>query len=84
MTVNYRLGPWGELSLDFGRISGNQGLRDQVKLPEIRLIYLYYQANHQVLALQWVQDNIAYFGGNPEEVAIWGESAGAWLVYRLT
>ena len=32
----------------------------------------------QVLALQWVQDNIAYLGGNPEEVAIWGESAGAW------
>ena len=31
MTVNYRLGPWGELSLDSGRISGNQGLRDQVQ-----------------------------------------------------
>ena len=30
MTVNYRLGPWGELSLDSGRVSGNQGLRDQV------------------------------------------------------
>ena len=31
VTVNYRLGPWGELSLDSGRISGNQGLRDQVQ-----------------------------------------------------
>ena len=30
VTVNYRLGPWGELSLDSGRVSGNQGLRDQV------------------------------------------------------
>ena len=29
VTVNYRLGPWGELSLDSSRISGNQGLRDQ-------------------------------------------------------
>ena len=32
VTVNYRLGPWGELSLDSGRVSGNQGLRDQVCL----------------------------------------------------
>ena len=29
VTVNYRLGPWGELSLDSPTISGNQGLRDQ-------------------------------------------------------
>ena len=46
VTVNYRLGPWGELSLDSSRISGNQGLRDQI------------------LALEWVQKNIHYFGGD--------------------
>ncbi|MCY3858764.1 MAG: carboxylesterase family protein [Gammaproteobacteria bacterium] len=71
VTVNYRLGLMGFFahpSLSEESESGASGNQG-----------LY----DQIAALQWVQDNIARFGGDPENVTIFGESAGSISVCYL-
>jgi para-nitrobenzyl esterase len=64
VTINYRLGPFGFLHLadQFGSELGGSGNAGILD---------------QVAALEWVHDCIAAFGGNPDDVTVFGESAGA-------
>ncbi|WP_454790458.1 carboxylesterase/lipase family protein [Mycolicibacterium lutetiense] len=74
VTVNYRLGPFGFLDLsEFNGRPGANGLRFDTNLG-LRGV---------LLALQWVRDNIAAFGGDPQRVTLFGESAGGGIVTTL-
>jgi para-nitrobenzyl esterase len=72
VSVNYRLGPFGFLALP------------ELSRESPRQVSGNYGLLDQIAALEWVQRNIRAFGGDPENVTIFGESAGAgsvaWLV----
>ncbi|KIQ15963.1 carboxylesterase/lipase family protein [Rhodococcus sp. MEB064] len=71
VSLNYRLGALGYL--DFRQFS----------TPE-RTFDSNLGLRDQIAALQWVQRNIAAFGGDPDNVTIFGESAGGNAVTTLT
>jgi para-nitrobenzyl esterase len=70
VSVNYRLGALGCLDLS------------SLSTPEITIDSNLYLRD-LVMALQWVRDNIAEFGGDPGNVTIFGESAGACITATL-
>lgn len=61
VSLDYRLTAWGFLSSEEVRASGQTNIG----------------IRDQRLALHWIQENIAAFGGDKDKVTIWGESAGA-------
>jgi para-nitrobenzyl esterase len=67
VTINYRLGVLGFLNLN--ELTNG-------KIPSTGNEGL----QDQVAALRWVKENIAAFGGNPDNVTVFGESAGAMSV----
>ncbi len=70
VTINHRLGASG--FTDFSRIIGGE-FTDSSNLGIQDII----------AALEWVRDNIASFGGDPDLVTIFGESGGGWKVATM-
>jgi len=71
VTINYRLGPFGFLAHPALSEESPHGVSGN------------YGFMDQIAALEWVRDNIAKFGGDPDRVTIFGESAGSWSVNML-
>lgn len=70
VSMNYRLGPLGYLDLS-------------VFATDERPIDSNLGVRDQIAALQWVQHNIAAFGGDPANVTVFGESAGGNAITSL-
>jgi len=68
VTLNYRLGPLGFVCLP--QLAEEAGFTGNYGLFD------------QLTAIQWIKRNIASFGGNPDNITIMGQSAGAMSVQQ--
>ena len=66
VTINYRLGPFGFFAHPELSSEDPEGVSGNQGFRD------------QIAALEWVRDNIEAFGGDPDNVTIFGESAGSW------
>ena len=71
VNINYRLNMYG--FMDFSSVSGGEAFKTA---PCNGLL-------DQAMALRWVHENIAAFGGDPDNVTIFGQSAGGGSVSIL-
>lgn len=71
VTINYRLGAFGYMA------------HPALSADDPRGVSGNYGTLDQIAALEWVRDNITAYGGNPNQVTVFGESAGAWSVTEL-
>lgn len=79
VTINYRLGAFGFLNLRDASDDKPPDASGGKLLPGTGAEGL----ADQVMALRWVKDNIAAFGGDPNNVTIFGQSAGGMSVGAL-
>lgn len=70
VTINYRLGAFGFLALADASAGAARGTGTEGLAD-------------QILALDWVRRNISAFGGDADNITIFGESAGAMCVAAL-
>ena len=71
VSMSYRLGFFGWLSHPLIREQSGLNASSNFGLLD------------QIMAVQWVKDNIQFFGGNPNNITIFGESAGGQDVIAL-
>ncbi|MEU9919703.1 carboxylesterase family protein, partial [Streptomyces sp. NPDC051001] len=69
VSINYRLGALGALSLS--QYGGALAEASNLFLQDV------------IAALTWIQRNIAHFGGDPDNVTVYGHSAGAYTTFGL-
>ena len=71
VTANYRIGLFG--FVDFSDVPGGEAYPDSTRLGIL----------DQLQSIRWVKENIEAFGGDPDNITIFGESAGAGTISAI-